>query len=128
MMRILKTEAEWREMLAPDQYHICREGGTEAPWTGCYLDHAEDGQYLCGCCGAAIFDSRHKYDAGTGWPSFYDVGAPWAVRVLPASPRRAVTCAACGAHLGYVFLDGPDPTGLRWSINSLALAFAPRRP
>ncbi len=132
MLRIVKSDAEWREALAPDQYHVCREGGTEAPWSGCFLHHDKDGHYLCGCCGVRVFDSHHKYDAGTGWASFFDVAAPWAVRLRHVTGGGArhqeAVCGTCGAHLGLVYLDGPDPTGLRWSINSVALAFEPRDP
>lgn len=126
-----KTEQDWRKKLTPEQYHVCREKGTEPPFTGKLLHNKEQGVYTCACCGETLFDSEAKFDSGSGWPSFMDVIAPEKVRLLTdhshGMTRTEVTCANCGAHLGHVFPDGPQPTGLRYCINSLSLGFEKQR-
>lgn len=123
--KIVKTEAEWREQLSPEQFHVCREKGTEAPFTGAYWDCKDSGVYRCSCCDAPLFGSDRKYDSGSGWPSFSSPVAEQAVATETdhshGMRRTEVHCQACGAHLGHVFPDGPKPTGLRFCINSVSL-------
>jgi len=120
-----KTDEEWRQSLSSEQYYVCREHGTEPAFSGEYHDSKADGIYRCSCCDAELFDSSTKYNSGTGWPSFWDVVNSANVETTTDSShgmtRTEIHCAHCGAHLGHVFPDGPQPTGLRYCINSVSL-------
>ena len=123
--KIQKSEAEWREQLSPEQYHVLREKGTERAFAGAYRDEHEQGVYRCAACGSELFRSDEKYDSGTGWPSFWEPASSDAVELHDdfsySMNRIEVTCASCGSHLGHVFDDGPQPTGQRYCINSCSL-------
>lgn len=124
------SDAEWRDRLDPTQYRVARHAATERPFTGRYWDHWADGRYHCVGCGEVLFESRTKFDAGCGWPSYYEpVNAEVIERVRDDSHgmvRIEVRCMKCGSHLGHVFPDGPEPTGERFCINSAAIDFQPR--
>ena len=130
--KVVKTDEEWKALLTPDQYAVARRKGTERAFTGKYWDFDEQGVYLCVCCGNELFTSDTKYDSGCGWPSFYapldetritkDVDTSYGMR------QTEVMCSRCGAHLGHVFDDGPNPTGLRFCMNSASLDFTEKNP
>jgi peptide-methionine (R)-S-oxide reductase len=128
--RIERSEVEWKELLSPQQYHVIREKGTERAFTGKYHDHKGKGTYYCTACGNPLFDSETKFDSGTGWPSFYaPIGEEYVETETDASlwmVRTEVKCSRCGAHLGHVFDDGPQPTGKRYCMNSISLNLKPK--
>lgn len=123
--KIDKSDEEWQQELTAEEFIVCRKKGTERPFTGKYNDTKEEGMYLCRCCGEPLFNSAAKYDSGSGWPSFFqtstETGVTEAQDATHGMSRTEIQCSHCGAHLGHVFADGPQPTGLRYCVNSLSL-------
>ena len=131
-LKIVKSDEEWRQQLTPEQYRITRQHGTERAGTGPYQNEKTEGTYCCVCCGSPLFASGTKYESGTGWPSFFAPIGPDAVNEFEDRSwfmrRTEVRCAACDAHLGHVFPDGPQPTGLRYCMNGHALSLEASQP
>jgi len=125
-MKVVKSDSEWKEQLSPEAFYVCRQHGTEAPFSGTYNDNKEEGLYKCVCCDAPLFESETKFNSGTGWPSYYE-GVEDAITEIKDNSlgmlRVEVRCSSCDAHLGHVFPDGPEPTGNRYCINSVCLTF-----
>ncbi len=123
-MKVEKTEQEWKAQLSPEAFAVCRQHGTEAPFSGKYYDYMGEGVYKCICCDAPLFEAETKFDSGTGWPSYYEAIEDAVIEIKDMTHgmiRIEVRCASCDAHLGHVFPDGPEPTGQRYCINSVCL-------
>ena len=123
-MKVEKTEQEWKAQLSPEAFAVCRQHGTEAPFSGKYYDYKGEGVYKCICCDAPLFEAETKFDSGTGWPSYYEAIEDAVIEIKDMTHgmiRIEVRCASCDAHLGHVFPDGPEPTGQRYCINSVCL-------
>ena len=129
MTEIPRSEDEWRVRLDPDRFRVLREGATERPFSGAYVDEKRTGTYRCAGCGSELFSSDAKYDSRSGWPSFYEALDPSKIEERTDTShgmvRTEIVCAACGGHLGHLFPDGPAPTGLRYCVNSLSLELDP---
>ena len=126
MNKVLKSTTEWREQLSPEAFSVCRMHGTEAPFSGEFYDYKGEGLYRCVCCNAPLFESDTKFDSGTGWPSYFESVEDAITEIRDSSlgmARVEVLCSTCDAHLGHVFPDGPEPTNLRYCINSVCLTF-----
>ena len=130
-LKVVKTDAQWKEILTPEQFEVLRQHGTERAFSGTLYNNHAAGLYLCSACGATLFSSDAKFDSGTGWPSYFQPVSPDVVAseddTSHGMNRTEVHCAACGGHLGHVFDDGPKPTGLRYCINSVSLKFNPKK-
>lgn len=122
-----QSDEKWRQQLTAGEFRVCRQKGTERPFSGAYWDSWQTGNYLCKCCGERLFSSEHKFDAGCGWPSFSATASDGVVAeqrdVSLGMARTEILCSSCGSHLGHVFQDGPQPTGLRYCVNSLSVNF-----
>ena len=129
MEKIKKTDSEWKELLTEEQYLVTRRKGTEPAFCGAFYDHKQAGTYRCICCDLELFSAEHKFDSGTGWPSFFMAIDPEHVQekidLSHGMVRKEITCARCDAHLGHVFTDSPKPSGLRYCLNSVSLRFLP---